>query len=345
MKKTLLYSYVGPCCVINTGRLIGSGTLRCVRARPWSLSYASRLSGRAVTRGVATSTNATPKPFSNEWCKEKKVNILKAGHPAVFEDMSKVKSPDYFAITKFRETPLSFHSLNKVAGIYKITNKVTKKYYIGLTKDIKARLNNYLYVDRLINNKSSRIHKALLKYGYSNFSFTILEFTPTSNSSIIKDREDFFIKVFKPQYNIARSSFNLDKRDDNYYRSFKISLIIPLKIKNLLDKALDPANLDWNLINFSFNPNRNFYYIVCITPKAIIYANSLGWYEGNITKEIGYKATDKEKNLEVLNVKYILEAQGLINKERLASFYTKEKPDFVHKRLKDKAKALKKLVP
>lgn len=123
-----------------------------------------------------------------------------------------MKQPDYSAVTRFRDRPLSFYSLNKIAGIYMITNKVTKKIYVGMTSDIKSRLYNYLYVDRLIENKSSRIHKALLKYGFSNFSFTILEFVGTKDSSILREREDFFIRVFKPQYNIARSSFNLDKR-------------------------------------------------------------------------------------------------------------------------------------
>ena len=83
-----------------------------------------------------------------------------------------MKNQDYFAITYFRDTPLSFHSLKKEAGVYMITNKVTKKYYIGMTSDIKSRLYNYLYIDRLMKNKSSRIHKALLKYGFSNFSFS-----------------------------------------------------------------------------------------------------------------------------------------------------------------------------
>lgn len=214
-----------------------------------------------------------------------------------------------------------------------------------MTKDIKSRLYNYLYVDRLIKNKSSRIHKALLKHGFENFSFTILEFPNNSFSEGLRKREDFFIKVFKPQYNIARSSFNLDKRYDGSFKSFKMSLTIPLKIKYLLDKALDPKELKWNLIQFSFNQARSCYNIVCITPKAIVNANSLGWFEGDITKDIGYQVTKKKKNKEVLSVKYILEAQGLINKEKLASFYTNENIDFVQKRLKEKAKALKKLVP
>lgn len=345
MKNSLLISYVGPQRVTSVGRLNGSGTLRCVVARSWSLSFASKLSGLAVTKGAVTSASTAPKPFSDKWCKEKKIEILKAGLPAVFEDMSMVKQSDYFAITRFRDNPLSFYSLNNVAGIYMITNKVTKKYYIGMTSSIKSRLYNYLYVDRLINNSSSRINKALLKFGYSNFSFSILEFSATKDSSILREREDFFIRIFKPQYNIARNSFNLDKQNEDSSRSYSMTLVIPLKIKYLLDKALNPAELNWNLISFSFNKMRSYYSIICITPKAVVHANSSGWFEGVINKKTGYEVFKNKKNQEVLSIDSILKAQGLIDKERLASFYTKEKSDFVDKQLKEKAKALKKLVP
>ncbi|WP_345384944.1 GIY-YIG nuclease family protein, partial [Pseudonocardia yuanmonensis] len=166
------------------------------------------------------------------------------GPPAIFEDMSKLKTSGYFAITNDRPKPYSFFSLKKKSGIYMITNKVNKKYYIGMTKDIFVRINNYLYVSRLIDNKSSRLHRAFLKYGFNNFSLTILEFVEHSKNTALREREDYYIKVFKPQYNIVRSSFNLDLEKNDKYNVNKLNLITPIKIKNLLDKALDPALLD-----------------------------------------------------------------------------------------------------
>lgn len=56
-----------------------------------------------------------------------------------------------------------------------ITKKVTKKIYIGMSTNLKGRFQSYLSVKRLNSNRSSRIHKALLKYGFDNFSISILE--------------------------------------------------------------------------------------------------------------------------------------------------------------------------
>jgi hypothetical protein len=210
------------------------------------LNFTSELSQLCRVRGCSTSANTTKvaEPFSEHWCKDKKVEILKSGLPAVFEDMSKLKASGYFAITKIegREKPLSFFSLKDKAGIYMITNKKTKKFYIGMSKDLKARFYNYLIKERLIENKSSRIHKALLKYGYENFSVSILEFIESPAFKQLNEREDFYIKVFKPQYNIKRSQFNIDKEIGS--RSFKLTLTLPKKIQSLLEKCLDPNRLD-----------------------------------------------------------------------------------------------------
>jgi len=47
------------------------------------------------------------------------------------------------------------------------------------------------------------IHKALLKYGYSNFTLEILEYC--SKDKII-DREQYFLDKFKPEYNILQKA-------------------------------------------------------------------------------------------------------------------------------------------
>lgn len=159
--------------------------------------------------------------------------------------MSKLKASGYFAVTKIegQEKPLSFFSLKDKAGVYMITNKKTKKVYIGMSKNLKARFYNYLTKDRLIESKSSRIHKALLKYGYENFSISILEFVDSSAHKLLVEREDFYIRVFKPQYNIKRSQFNLDLERVGR-PSYNLSITLPKKIQSLLDKCLDPNLLD-----------------------------------------------------------------------------------------------------
>jgi len=133
--------------------------------------------------------------------------------------MSKIKESNYYAKKNFGdlEKELSFYSLNHIPGIYMITNKVTKKYYIGMSKNLKGILYNYLNINRLKNNKFSRINRALLKFGFDKFSISILELPQNlkiegdfMSSTYLRDRKDFFIKVFRPQYNIRRSCFNVD---------------------------------------------------------------------------------------------------------------------------------------
>ena len=159
--------------------------------------------------------------------------------------MAILKDDRYLAKTSNSiDKPINFYSLKNIPGIYMITNKVTKKFYIGMSKDLQSRFYNYLNPRRLMVNRSSRIHKAILKYDYHNFSISILEFCTSSTSAFIRKREDYYIRLFKPQYNIARSSFNIDVTVPNLNFTVKKKEIIPFKIKNLLDKCLDPACLD-----------------------------------------------------------------------------------------------------
>ena len=50
------------------------------------------------------------------------------------------------------------------------------------------------------------IHKALLKYGYSRFSLDILEYCDTS---ILIQREQYYIDLLKPEYNILQVAGSL----------------------------------------------------------------------------------------------------------------------------------------
>ena len=61
-------------------------------------------------------------------------------------------------------------------GIYKITNIINNKCYIGKSSNIEARLN---YHQKRYNDKGSEwdklLYKAIRKYGLENFTFEIIE--------------------------------------------------------------------------------------------------------------------------------------------------------------------------
>ncbi len=48
---------------------------------------------------------------------------------------------------------------------------------------------------------ASLINRALLKYGYSNFSFSILEYC---DKEMVIKREQYFIDLIKPEYNLLK---------------------------------------------------------------------------------------------------------------------------------------------
>ena len=79
-------------------------------------------------------------------------------------------------------------SLNK-SGIYLITNLVNGKKYVGSSVVLKRRFKEYsnpLYITRNLKRGNSKLLNALLKYGYLNFEFKILEtieFLPSKTKS------------------------------------------------------------------------------------------------------------------------------------------------------------------
>lgn len=62
------------------------------------------------------------------------------------------------------------------SGIYMWTNKLNNKKYIASSVNLKRRLLKYYNANKLLKEKSMSTNIALLKYGKSNFTFTIFEF-------------------------------------------------------------------------------------------------------------------------------------------------------------------------
>lgn len=202
--------------------------------------------------------------LSKQKCKEIKIEFFKKGFVAVFEDMSLMKHEDYYTRSKNSMHYFNIESFKGKPGIYMITNKVNKKFYIGMSKNLTARFKMYFNNNVLELNQASRINRAILKHGLDKFSMTILELPNIMGtnatfkfkkiksyykvsdkegenwlSTKLRNREAFFIKVFKPQYNIKR---DLAVRDEEFLKDRKKKYIIdvPKKIRNLLDKCLDP---------------------------------------------------------------------------------------------------------
>lgn len=85
------------------------------------------------------------------------------------------------------------------SGIYMWTNLLTNDIYIGQSVDLSKRFRKYFMLSYLKSKEGFIISRALIKYGYMNFSLSILEFC---DKSILLDREQHYLDSLQPKYNI-----------------------------------------------------------------------------------------------------------------------------------------------
>lgn len=76
--------------------------------------------------------------------------------------------------------------------IYKITNQINGKIYVGLTtRSAMSRFKEHI---KLSETSNYAIHRAIKKYGAKNFTVVVLESSP--NIEILIKRESYWIKTF-----------------------------------------------------------------------------------------------------------------------------------------------------
>lgn len=115
-----------------------------------------------------------------------------------------------------------FENKNK-SGIYKWENKISGEYYIGSAIDLSKRMSEY-YRESYITHPSrgkSIICYALVKYGYKNFSLSILEYC---NRTEVISREQYYLDLLNPSYNILKYAYSSDGYKHTLEAIQKISL-------------------------------------------------------------------------------------------------------------------------
>lgn len=88
--------------------------------------------------------------------------------------------------------------MEKISGIYKITNTITGDFYIGSSKNIKSRWAAHKCPSRWKNNPNNPMYLDIQKYGVDKFAFEILAEVEEGS---LKETEQQFIETLKPTYN------------------------------------------------------------------------------------------------------------------------------------------------
>lgn len=85
--------------------------------------------------------------------------------------------------------------------IYKITNKVNEKFYIGKTVyPIYVRFSQHKY-GAYKKEKKIYFYNAIRKYGIENFKIEVVEIVNTIEE--LNEKEKYWIKILKPNYNLS----------------------------------------------------------------------------------------------------------------------------------------------
>lgn len=99
--------------------------------------------------------------------------------------------------------------------IYKITNTINGKSYIGQTiQNVKDRFYQHCATKCSKAILDMAIHRAIMKYGKSNFTIEVIEEIDSAN---LNDREKYWIKY----YNSYNNGYNSTKGGQGGCKSFK----------------------------------------------------------------------------------------------------------------------------
>lgn len=93
----------------------------------------------------------------------------------------------------------------KICGVYKITNIINNKFYVGSSKDIESRWSQHIYALQNGMHANQYLQNAWNKYGGDNFTFEVIE---ECEPSVQFEREQFYLNKLNPfdenGYNIVR---------------------------------------------------------------------------------------------------------------------------------------------
>ena len=139
----------------------------------------------------------------------------------------------------------------KICGIYKITNKINNKAYIGQSIDIYERWSNHIRASHRINEKQYSLQKALNKYGIENFTFEIIEIC---SSTELNTKEEYWIQY----YDTYNNGYNETKGGDNPSNNFTCRTLSKEMVLEIRKRRLNAENFSDVYKDYIFLPEGTF---------------------------------------------------------------------------------------
>ena len=107
-------------------------------------------------------------------------------------------------------------------GVYKITNQINGKFYIGSSKDLSRRKKDHFRLLKKGINHSILLQRAVNKYGIDNFIFEVIVECP---EELLFTIEQKLVDELKPEYNIAIENvavpIGLPYKDKTLYKNMQ----------------------------------------------------------------------------------------------------------------------------
>lgn len=143
------------------------------------------------------------------------------------------------------ENKQKYFSEKKKGGIvYKITNEIDGKFYIGSTNNLVKRYYTHIYDMRSNRSTCIKLIRAVNKYGEKNFRFEII--CECSTEEILKTEQEY-IDNLKPHYNVAKiagSNLGIKRTQETKFKK-SISQKEKWKDESYRLKHLDSLSKNW----------------------------------------------------------------------------------------------------
>lgn len=173
-------------------------------------------------------------------------------------------------------------NVKNISGIYKITNVINNKFYIGSAFNLNQRFNRHKRELTLNIHSNKKLQNSVNKYGIKNFKFEILANCPKEYCIKL---EQYFIDNLKPILNNSPTAGN------NYgCRYNRRSNLTTNQIVNILQ---DYSQLSISDINLKYNIKESVI-------KSLIFKQEVAQ---DIKKNINFKLTENRKKIKGLNNK------------------------------------------